>query len=248
MSDGVMAGVKVVFFDVDDTLYPAATGLGQKLTSNIERYLVTKLGVAADVAASARANYQKHGTCLAGLVAEMPPDFSIDSYISDVYGDVDYKKYIKPSPKLKMMLEEVAKTRRVWAFSNAHKEHVLDVLAALELPASLFEGIVEARGMNWILKPKHAAFDTALRACGDCDRRQALLIDDNFNNIDAARDYGMQAVHISNSEDAFCSSTGCAEHQSRTASPRNSKVAQSCMCNTLELKVAYPDLLNVSTH
>lgn len=244
MSDGVMTGVKVVFFDVDDTLYAPSSGLSAHITSRIEAFLVEKMGVAAEDAASARANYQKHGTTLAGLVHEKPSDFPVGEYIDFVYGGVKYEEFLKPDAKMDAMLQALSKKRRVFAFSNAHKEHVLAVIAARGISLAAFEGFVEARGMGFKgLKPDTAAFTNALRVCGDCEPREALLFDDNFANVEAARDFGMQAVHISNSEDAYCTSEGCNDYQSRTASPRNSKVAQSCMCTPLDLPVAYPDLL-----
>lgn len=239
-----MTGVKVVFMDVDDTLYPPSSGLTAHITSRIESYLVEKMGVAAEDAAGARANYQKHGTTLAGLVDEKPSDFPIDEYIDFVYGSIKYEDFVKPDAKMNAMLQALSKRRRVFAFSNAHKEHVLAVVTACGISLDAFEGFVEARGMGFKgLKPNPAAFTAALRVCGNCEPREALLIDDNFSNVEAARDFGMQAVHISNSEDAYCPSEGCADHQSRTASPRNSKVAQSCMPSALDLSIAYPDLL-----
>lgn len=243
-TDGVMAGVKVVFLDIDDTLYSPTSGLGTRITANIEAYLTNALGVPAADAPAARENYQKHGTTLAGLIAEDMAAFSIDAYIAAVYGGVPYSELLKPDPKLKALLESLSAKRRVFAFSNAHKEHVLAVLQAVGAPLACFEGFVEARGMMFAnLKPTPSAYKKALQACGDCEPREALLIDDNFDNVEAARDFGMQAVHVSNEKDAFCGSEGCMEHQSRTASPRNSKVAQSCMQTVTDLSVAYPDLL-----
>lgn len=239
-----MTGVKVVFFDVDDTFYQPNCGLTAHITSRIDAYLVEKLGVSPEDTAAARANYQKHGTTLAGLVHEKPSDFPVGEYIDFVYGGIKYEDFLKPDAKMNAMLLALSKKRRVYAFSNAHKEHILAVIAALGISPAAFEGFVEARGMGFMgLKPEPAAFTNALRVCGDCEPREAVLFDDNFSNIEAARDFGMQAVHISNSEDGYCTSEACNDYQSRTASPRNSKVAQSCMCTPLDLPVAYPDLL-----
>lgn len=242
MSDGIMTGVKVVFMDVDDTMYPPSAGLGARITERIEAYLVEKMGVSAEDAPAARANYQKLGTTIAGLVAEKP-GFVIDEYIEFVYGSLDYANILEKSPKMSAMLETLSKKRRVYAFSNAHKEHVLEVIEAVGVSTAHFAGFVEARGMSFKdLKPSPVAFTNALKVA-NCEPREALLIDDNFSNVEAARDFGMQAVHIKNSDEPYCPSEGCAEHQSRTASPRNSKVAQSCMSTALDLPVAYPDLM-----
>lgn len=244
--DGVMDGVKVVFLDVDDVLYPPSCGLGSRITENIERYLTARMGVAPADAAAARQRYQRSGTALAGLIAEAttgPGRFDIDEYIDCVYGDIEYPSHIRPNPALRAMLEELGKTRRLWTFSNAHKEHVLDVLKAAGIPATLFEGFIEARGLQFNkMKPDHSAFDAALLACGDCQPRQALLIDDKFDAVESARDYGLQAIHVSNSPDGYCTSQGCNDHQARTASPRNSKLSQSCIQDITQLKQCYPDL------
>jgi pyrimidine 5'-nucleotidase len=231
--DGVIAGVKVLFFDVDDTLYAPSAGLGAKITSNIEKFLVNKMGVEPAESPTARARYQRRGTALAGLVAEAPADFSVDEYIDAVYNSIDYSQYLKPNPELRAMLEDIGRSRRVWAFSNTHKEHILDVLTALQIPPSTFEGIVEARGLHFVNKPTTVAYDNALLACGDCDPRQALLIDDNLENVEGARKYGMQVIHVTN-----------ADPTAAPESPTAGTMPPASIPNVMFLKKAYPDLFS----
>jgi putative hydrolase of the HAD superfamily len=233
--DGVIAGVKVLFFDVDDTLYSPNCGLGAKITSNIEKFLVDKMGVEPVESPSARARYQRRGTALAGLVAEATADFSVDEYIEAVYGGIDYTQYIKPNPELKSMLEDIGRTRRVWAFSNTHKEHVLSVLAALNIPATTFEGIVEARGLHFVNKPTLDAYENALRACGDCDARQALLIDDNLENVEGARKFGMQTIHVTNADPKAAADE----------TPEAWTMPQASIPDIMYVRKAYPDLFYV---
>ena len=242
MYDGVMNGVKVVLFDVDETLYPASCGLREALDDQVEKYLTKRLGVSSYDARLARLNYEKYGTCLAGLIAEKPKDFIVDDFVAEVYDAVDYSLYIKPDPTLRKTLEEVSAHRRVWAFSNSRREHVLAVLKALDVPRSLFDGVVEAQGLGYVAKPAREAFEKALRAAGDCEPREVLLIDDSDECVEAARAFGMRAVHVSNAGQELAGNGGV-DYKSITGSPLISKNAQSCMITPLELKSCYPDLV-----
>uniref|UniRef100_A0ACD5WTM6 Uncharacterized protein n=1 Tax=Avena sativa TaxID=4498 RepID=A0ACD5WTM6_AVESA len=59
-----------VLLDLDDTMYPGGTGIGPALKRNIDEFLIDGFGLAADMAASLRAElFRTHGSTLAGLIA-----------------------------------------------------------------------------------------------------------------------------------------------------------------------------------
>jgi len=65
------ARYETLIFDLDDTLYPLSIGLALACRSNIEAYMVEKLGIdAAIVPSMCTRLYQAHGTTMAGLWAE----------------------------------------------------------------------------------------------------------------------------------------------------------------------------------
>jgi putative hydrolase of the HAD superfamily len=244
VTDGVISGVRVVLVDVDNTLYAPTSGLLPAINANVDAYLVAHMGNSALDAPAARDAYVvSGGLALAGLLAEGDARFDADAFIAEVYGGLDYS-LVQHDPRIGKLLQEMAGrgARRVWLSSNQHKEHVLAVLDALGVPASAYDGVVEARGLGYKIKPCEETFSLAMRAIGDCDRREVLLVDDSWDNVEAAREFGMQAVHISNASDAICDAPGCQDHQALVQSPRNSTIAKSCIQNLSQMRLGYPDL------
>jgi pyrimidine 5'-nucleotidase len=245
-TDGVISGVKVILVAVDDNLYSPTCGIPAAIDANIEAYLSKHMGCAPADAPAARARYAAAGSALAGLLLEADARFDADLFVTEVYESLDYSA-IKKDKKVAQILENMrggGGARRVWLYSSAHKEHVLSVLAALAVPAGAYDGIVEARGLGYKLMPSETSFSLAMRAVGDCQRREVLLVDHCWENVEAARGFGMQAVHVSNSAEPLCDASGCLDYQMIVSSPRNSKVAQSCMQTFAHITQCYPDLFS----
>ncbi|KAG6469089.1 hypothetical protein ZIOFF_073787 [Zingiber officinale] len=101
-----------LLFDLDDTLYSPAIGIGRACRNNIEEFLASKCGISAEEASSLRAElFQSHGSSLAGLIAQ-GYDVHPDEYHSYVHGRSPYD-LIEPDATLRELLLSVPQRKIV---------------------------------------------------------------------------------------------------------------------------------------
>ena len=178
-----------VFFDLDDTLYPANSGLWQAIKQRISQYMRDRVGIPADRVDALRQHYLDHyGTTLLGLKANYAVD--VDDYLAFVH-DLPLRDYIKPIPGLRPILE--AMPARKFIFSNADRNHVRRVLEVLEIEGC-FDGVLDVLAMFPHCKPMPETFAMALRLAGETDARHCALIDDSPRTTRAARRLGMFTI------------------------------------------------------
>ena len=70
----------------------------------------------------------------------------------------------------------------------------------MQVPADTFDVIISSAAVG-IAKPKPAVFELALQRCGAAPH-QAVFVDDNEDNIKAARALGMHTVHFRSTQQA----------------------------------------------
>jgi len=178
-----------VFFDLDDTLYPASSGLWPALKTRMSDYMRVQMGFPADEIPSLRERYyREYGTTLRGLEANHSID--VQDFLAYVH-DVPLKDYLRPDPAQREAIRAL-KARRL-IFTNADAPHARRVLAALGLE-DLFEAIVDINAMTPWCKPMPEAFALAMRAAGETDPSRCVLIDDLPHNLQAARAQGLYTV------------------------------------------------------
>ncbi|XP_020585456.1 uncharacterized protein C24B11.05-like [Phalaenopsis equestris] len=133
-----------VLFDLDDTLYPLASGIAVHCRKNIEDYMVEMLGFEpSKVSEMAGLLYRIYGTTMAGLRA-IGYTFNYDHYHSFVHGRLPYDT-LKPDPVLRQLILSIP-VRKV-IFTNADKVHAAKVLSRLGLEGC-FEGIICFETLN----------------------------------------------------------------------------------------------------
>ncbi|KAH0469298.1 hypothetical protein IEQ34_002530 [Dendrobium chrysotoxum] len=133
-----------VLFDLDDTLYPLASGLAAHCRKNIEDYMVEKLDIEeSKVSEMAILLYKNYGTTMAGLRA-IGYTFNYDDYHSFVHGRLPYDK-LKPDPILRHLLLSIPLRKVI--FTNADKVHAAKVLSRLGLE-DCFDGIICFETLN----------------------------------------------------------------------------------------------------
>jgi putative hydrolase of the HAD superfamily len=178
-----------IFFDLDDTLYPASSGLWPTLKERMSRYMIERLGIAPDAVPRLReAYFRKYGTTLRGLEANHAID--VQDYLAFVH-DVPLADYIHPDPIQQTVLAGLP-TRKL-IFTNADANHAHRVLRALEIE-SLFQDIIDINRMAPHCKPSPQAFSVAMRAAGESNAAACVLIDDMPHTTRAARRAGMHAL------------------------------------------------------
>ena len=181
--------ITTIFFDLDDTLYPAKSGLWRDIKARISQYMHERLGIPADQAEALRRQYfERYGTTLMGLRANYKLD--VLDFLDYVH-DLPLRDYIQPVPGLRSVLEAIP--ARKFIFTNAHAGHVQHVLAALDLEGC-FDGVLDILSMHPYCKPMPESFAMALQLAGEPDARHCVMIDDLPRTTRAAREQGMFSI------------------------------------------------------
>jgi putative hydrolase of the HAD superfamily len=182
---------RVVFFDLDDTLYPPSCGVWPAIGERIQAFVMDRLGVTYDEATQLRRSYfDKYGTTLNGLwhIHSVDPM----DYLEFVHA-IPLEEMIHPDPDLRSMLQELPQKRIV--FTNATREHAERVLACLGV-SSQIDTIVDLFAMEMANKPEATAYERALKLAGESDPRVCVLADDLPRNLAPAKAMGMTTVLV----------------------------------------------------
>ncbi len=178
-----------IFFDLDDTLYPASSGLWPTLKQRINQYMIERLGIAPEDVPQLREKFfRTYGTTLRGLQANYKVD--MQDYLHYVH-DVRLTDYIHPDAVQQEVLASLP-TRNI-VFTNADTQHARRVLSVLQIEP-YFAGIVDVNVMEPYCKPSPEAFALAMRSAGEADPSKCVLIDDLPHTTRAARVFGMYSI------------------------------------------------------
>jgi len=187
-----------IFFDLDDTLYPASSGLWQAIKDRMNLYMRERLGIPTEKIPSLREEYFRHfGTTLRGLQAYHGVD---TQEFLDYVHDLPLQEYLTPNPVVGEVIASLH-TRNL-IFTNADVHHARRVLAVLGLD-SHFETIVDVNAVAPYCKPMPESFGIAMRMAGETDPGRCVMIDDLPRTTRAAREagwfgilYGHQQPHV----------------------------------------------------
>jgi pyrimidine 5'-nucleotidase len=180
---------KTIFFDLDDTLYPASSGLWPALKRRMSHYMVERVGIAADDVPRLRERYfRQYGTTMRGLQANHRID--IDDYLGYVH-DVPLQDYIQPDPVQQLVLGMLP-TRNL-VFTNADANHARRVLRTLRIE-EYFVDIIDINRMAPHCKPSPEAFALAMTAAGQGDPSSCVMIDDLPHTTRAAKSFGLYSL------------------------------------------------------
>ena len=178
-----------VFFDLDDTLYPASCGLWEAIRQRISLFMHEFLGIPWEEIPDLRRKYfDEYGTALRGLEANYP--IRREEYLAFVH-DLPLTDYIHPDPELNTALKALPARKLI--FTNADSAHARRVMDVLEV-SPYFDAIVDINDMEPFCKPMPESFQRAMLRAGESDPRRCVLIDDMLRNIAGAREFGMRTV------------------------------------------------------
>lgn len=183
--------VRVLLFDLDETLYPPRTGMFDEVAERIHRYM-ERIGLSPAEIPQMRHRYlQRYGTTLRGL--QLHHQVDTNDYLHFVH-DFDVTHYIRPNRKLDAVLRELPQEKVL--FTNATAEYAHRVLRALGI-AHHFEQIFDIRAIRFHSKPDPEAYRIVLENLSargeDC-----LLIEDNISNLQAGKKVGMYTMLVGN--------------------------------------------------
>lgn len=182
-----------IFFDLDDTLYPADSGLWNAIKERMNMYMREKLNIPAEQVSDLREKYYREfGTTTRGL--QEYHDLDTQDFLAYVH-DIPLKDYLAPDPNLRLIIASLP-TRNL-IFTNADVHHAERVLAALGL-RDLFTGIVDVNSIAPYCKPMPNAFRIAMQRAGETDPRACVMIDDLPHTTRAAKQLGMFSLLMGN--------------------------------------------------
>ena len=180
-----------LLFDLDDTLYPATSGLWELIGERINQYMITRVGLPAEGIGELReALFKEYGTTLRGL--KVTRGIDEHDYLDFVH-DVPVHEYIQPSSGLPEMLASLPQERVI--FTNADTRHARRVLAALEI-SEYFQQIIDILAIAPWCKPQPEAYRVALEQAGVNHPGSAVVIDDSLRNLATAKALGCATVHV----------------------------------------------------
>lgn len=182
---------KSLYFDLDDTLYPASSGLWNAIRDRMNIYMRNFIDRPLPEIALIRQDYlEKYGTTLRGLQAHYEVD--VDEYLAFVH-DLPLDKFIRPDPGLRTLILSLPQRR--WIFTNSDHNHASRVLNILGL-AGCFDGIIDIRAVDFACKPDKIAYQRALKLAGDDNPAECVIFDDSVRNLAPAREMGFYTILV----------------------------------------------------
>ena len=176
-------------FDLDNTLYPEAAGLWQRIGERITAYVARVTGLPTNEAFILQKTWlHDHGITLSGLMKHhgTDPDHYHD-YVHDVPLDD-----LKPDPELGFALARLPGRRLV--FTNADEKHARRVLARLGV-AEMFDDIFHIASADYVPKPTAESFERMVAAHGVTPLTTAFF-EDSERNLAPAKAIGMTTILI----------------------------------------------------
>lgn len=180
--------VDIWIFDLDNTLYPPSMALFPQIEARMTAYVMRLLDVEQDRADHLRRDYwRRHGTTLAGLMAE----HAIDplAYLSEVH-DIDFTE-LAPAPDLAAAIDALPGRKLV--HTNADSTYARKVLNARGL--TMFEAVYGVEETGFHPKPAPEAFDAVMRQAG-IDPARAAFFEDDPRNLEVPHRLGMRTVLV----------------------------------------------------
>jgi putative hydrolase of the HAD superfamily len=174
-----------LLFDLDDTLYPASSGVLKEVNRRIGVFCADFFGIDEDEANRMRqGTHVRYGTTLQWLrICHGMKD--PEPYIEAIH-PVNIEDFVRPDPALRDFLSRIRNDYVL--FTNSPLEHANRTLKALGLH-DLFPRIWDLRRLGYRGKPHREAFHRVLGDLGLAPQ-EAILIDDSTVNIDGFRRMG----------------------------------------------------------
>jgi len=184
-----LGAVETWVFDLDNTLYPASSGLFPLVQARMNEYICRLLNVSMDEAKALRAQYfREHGTTMHGLMALHRVD--PHQFMAFVH-DVDLA-CVPANPALAAALGGLSGRKLV--YTNGSVPHAENLLKHLGI-SHYFDDIFDIVASDFAPKPAAAPFGEFVRRFGIVPRR-ALMVEDMAKNLAPAAEIGMTTAWV----------------------------------------------------
>lgn len=178
-------------FDLDNCLYPASANLFELIDLRMGEFIQQLMGVdSAEARRIQKGYFHEHGTTLAGLMAS----HGIDPHtFLDYVHDIDLAR-LTADPDVVAAIDRLP--GRKFVFTNGAENYASRVLERLGL-ANAFDGMHDIHAMDYVPKPKPAAYAALCKRHG-IEPETALFAEDMARNLAPAKALGMTTVWIDN--------------------------------------------------
>jgi putative hydrolase of the HAD superfamily len=186
-----LASIDAWIFDLDNTLYPAATNLFALIDARMTDYIARLRGVDhAEAHRIQKSYFREHGTTLSGLMATHDTDpHEFLNYVHDIELD-------RVEHDARLVANIARLPGRKLVFTNGDVSYAQRVLDKLGLGTS-FEAIHDIHAMDYVPKPAPASY-AAMCDRWDINAASALFVEDMVRNLAPAKALGMTTVWINN--------------------------------------------------
>jgi putative hydrolase of the HAD superfamily len=180
-----------IFFDLDDTLYPASSGMWDAIRERIDLYIHLRLNISWDVIPSLRHHlFSTYGTTMRGLQADY--QINEEDFLAFVH-DVPLNKYLHPNLFIRKILQKYPQKKVI--FTNADTNHARRVTRFLGIE-DCFDLIVDIKAIAPYCKPMPESFKIAMSNAGEIDPAKCVMIDDLLSNLSAAHSLGLFPIKV----------------------------------------------------
>jgi putative hydrolase of the HAD superfamily len=189
---GLPPSRRVWIFDLDNTLHDARAAIFPAMHEQMNAYLRRNFGLDDEGANTMRRFFwERYGTTLKGLVRHYGHDPR--RFIRETHQFPELSAQVVGENALRHALARLGGRRLV--FSNAPRHYVEEVLGALGV-RRYFDAVYTIESTRYRPKPAFQGFRVLLRA-HDLEPHRCALIDDQLENLRAARRLGMSTVWVS---------------------------------------------------
>lgn len=172
-------GWRHVLVDLDDTLYPASSGLREEIVSRMTDYLARVLDTDRDNAARIRQEWSlRYGTTLSGLVRQSSAA-QAEEYLRYTH-PVEVERFLRRDPELRPALQRVGLPMSI--LTNSPREHAERILGYLGI-LDLFGRIYDIRFNELRGKPEPSLYTRVLDDLG-CEAWEVLLVDNRVDYLE----------------------------------------------------------------
>ncbi|KAI1107020.1 pyrimidine 5-nucleotidase [Jackrogersella minutella] len=195
--NGAKTSKPVLFFDIDNCLYPRSAKVYDRMADLIDKYFATHLGLPEQEAIMLHKEYYRnYGLAIEGLVRHHQID-PLD-YNAKVDDALPLEGIIKPNPQLRRLLEDIDTSKvKLWLLTNAYVTHGQRVVKLLGID-DLFEGLTycDYSEIPIICKPHKDMYAKAMKEAGVERVEDCYFVDDSYANVSSAEKLGWASVHL----------------------------------------------------
>ena len=179
------------FFDLDNTLYCANSGIFDQIHIKMGEFISSNLNVSLKKAKILQKKYFiENGTTLHGLMLNHNVE---PGKFLDYVHDIDFS-IVKPDNELNDLIKKIPEKKI--NFTNANISYVEKILKNLNLE-NIFDDIYDIERMNYLPKPNLKTYKKLISTY-QVDANKAILFDDIPQNLLPAAKLGLKTVHVYN--------------------------------------------------